>query len=161
MKLYAISDTYQQAIGRALETEEDAEALTRELSTIMDSFAVKAEAVLGYVRNVEADANAYKAEADRMATHFKALQSKIDRLKEYLAHEMRRCNLTELHAGPNELKFVKNPWSVELDLPADELPEKYRRVKVEADKAALATDLKTGIEVCGARLVQTERLRIT
>ena len=47
MKLYAISDTYQQAIGRALETEEDAEALTRELSTIMDGFAVKAEAVLG------------------------------------------------------------------------------------------------------------------
>ena len=161
MRLYEISDTYQQAIGRALETEEDASALTRELSTIMDSFAVKAEAVLGYVRNVEADANAYKAEADRMATHFKALQSKIDRLKEYLAHEMRRCNLTELPAGPNELNFVKNPWSVELDLPADELPEKYRRVKVEADKAALATDLKTGIEVCGARLVQTERLRIT
>ena len=161
MTLYQISDTYQQAIGRALETEEDAEALTRELSAITDSFAVKAEAVLGYVRNVEADANAYKAEMDRLQAHFKALQGKSDRLKEYLSHEMRRCNLTELKAGPNELKFVKNPWSVEVECPTENLPVEYIRTTIAPDKTALATALKAGEQIAGVRLVQGERLRIT
>jgi len=162
MKLYEISDQYQQAISRALDNEVEADALTRDLEIITDSFAVKAEAVVGYLRNIEADATAYKAEADRLTAEGKAIQKKADKLKDYLAHEMRRCNLNEIQAGVNKLKFIKNRWSVEVDCAPDDLPREYQRVSVEADKAALKIALADAfVKIPGVRLIQTERLRIS
>ena len=161
MQLYKIADQYAQAIGRALESEEDAEALTRELEAITDSFAVKAEAVVGFIRNIEADAEAFKVESDRLAARGKALQANSDRLKAYLEHEMRRVGMQEIRAGLNTLKFVKNPWACEVGLPPEALPAKYQRIKIEADKAAIKADLQAGIEVPGCRLIQNERLKIS
>ena len=160
MKLYEISDTYQHAIGRALETEDDAEALTRELEVITDSFAVKAEAVLGFMRGVEAEAEAFKAESDRLAARGKALQGNSDRLKKYLEIEFRRLGLPELKAGLNTLKFQKNPWAVDVEVQPESLPPKYQRVKIEADRIAIKADLQAGVEVPGCRMMQSERFVI-
>ena len=161
MKLYEISDQYQQAISRALDNEADADALTRDLEIITDTFAVKAEAVVGYLRNIEADATAYRAEADRLAAEGKAIQAKADKLKDYLAYEMRRCNLTEIQAGVNKLKFVKNPWSVEVDCDINQLSPEFKRIKEEPDRVALKKALEAGEEINNVRLIQTERLRIS
>jgi hypothetical protein len=158
--LYEISDTYQQAIGRALENEADAEALTRELEVITDSFAVKAEAVLGFMRGVEAEADAFKAESDRLAARGKALQANSDRLRKYLETEFRRLGLPEIKAGLNTLKFQSNPWSVEVAVDPESLPAKYQRVKVEADKTAIKADLQAGVDVPGCRLTQGQRFVI-
>ena len=160
MKLYEISDIYQQAIGRALETEDDAEALTRELEVITDSFAVKSEAVIGFMRGVEAEAAAFKAESARLADRAKSLQNNADRLKGYLETEFRRLGLPELMAGLNTLKFHPNPWAVEVSVEPESLPAKYQRVKVEADRTAIKADLQAGVDVPGCRLIQSERFVI-
>jgi hypothetical protein len=143
-----------------LENEADAEALTRELEVIMDSFAVKAEAVLGFMRGVEAEADAFKAESDRLAARGKALQANSDRLREYLETEFRRLGLPEIKAGLNTLKFQLNPWAVEVAVEPESLPAKYQRVKVEADKTAIKADLQAGVDVPGCRLTQGQRFVI-
>ncbi len=162
--LYKIADDYQRALGMLDDdaTELDAEALTQLLGEVTDSFEGKAANVTAYMRNVAAEADAYEHEAERLTLRGKTLRKRIDALKEYLALEMRRCNLTECNAGLNALKFVKTPWSVEID-PGAELPPEYIRVKPEVrepDKVKIAAALKEGKEIAGARLVQGERLRI-
>lgn len=160
MKLYEIADQYAQAIGRALETEDDAEALTRELETITDSFTVKTEAVVGFLRNVEADADAFEAESARLADRAKTIQARADRLRHYLEQEFRRIGLPEIKAGLATLKLVKNPWAVEVMVPPEALPAKYQRVTVAPDKVALKEALAAGEIIDGARLIQNDRLKI-
>lgn len=161
LQLYKIADQYAQAIGRGLESEADAEALTRELEAITDTFAVKAEAVVGYIRNLDSEAEAFKAESDRLAARGKALQANSERLKKYLEYQMRRIGTPELRAGLNTLKMVKNPWSVDMDVGAEALPGRYQHWKVEADKVAIKAALQAGLEILGCRLTQGERLKIS
>jgi len=74
---------------------------------------------------------------------------------------MRRCNLTEIQAGVNKLKFVKNPWSVEVDCDINQLSPEFKRIKEEPDRVALKKALEAGEEINNVRLIQTERLRIS
>jgi hypothetical protein len=163
--LYKIADDYKTALAFLddVETEPDAEALTQLLSEVTDRFEDKAANVVAYMRNVEAEAEAFKAEAARLAARQKALEKRAENLREYLSVEMRRCNLTECTAGFSSLKFVKNPWTVELDA-GIELPDDYMRFKPvpapEPDKTKIAEALKAGVEIPGARLIQKERLKI-
>ena len=161
--LYKIADEYRSALDLDLDTELDAEALTQLLGEITERFEDKAAAVTAYMRNVEAEAYAYAAEADRLAKHAKALNNRSDSLKDYLALEMRRCNLTECKAGLSQLKFVKNPWHVEIE-PDAHIPDKYMVTpptpQPYPDKKALAEALKAGETIEGVQLKQDERLRI-
>lgn len=163
--LYQIADDYKRALSMLDDdaTEPDAEALTQILGEVVDRFENKAANVVAYIRNVEAEAEAYKAEAARLLAGGKRREKAAAALKEYLAVEMRRCNLDECKAGLADLKFVKTPWAVEMD-PGADLPEEYLRFKPapapEPDKAKIAADLKAGKQIEGVRLVQGERLRI-
>ena len=161
--LYKIADDYSKAIDFDLDTEADAEALTVLLSEIQDRFENKAAAVVAYLRNIDAEGDAYKAEAARLVGEAQKRERRAKALRDYLTLEMRRCNLVECKAGLASLKFVNNPWRVELD-PGVELPEDFLRRKPapapEPDKTKIAEALKAGTDIPGARLVQDERLKI-
>lgn len=163
--LYKIADDYNRALSMLDEDaeERDAEALTELLGEVTDRFETKAANVTAYIRNIEAEAEAYKAEATRLEARQKQLEKRSKNLREYLSLEMRRCNLTECVAGFSTLKFVKTTWSVDLD-PGVQLPDEYLRFKPapapEPDKVKIAQDLKAGIQIEGARLIQGERLKI-
>jgi hypothetical protein len=162
--LYEIADDYARALDIDIDSEVDAEALTILLGEITDRFENKAAAVVAYIRNVSAEAKAFSDEAERHAKKAAALKRRADSLESYLELEMRRCNLTECKAGLASLKFVKNPWSVEIDAGAT-LPAEYMRQPPTPppapDKKLLADELKAGKIIDGARLVQKERLKIS
>lgn len=162
--LYEIADDYRRALDFDIDSEVDAEALTALLGEITDRFENKAAAVVAYIRNISGEAKAFKDESARLAAKGVALERRAASLESYLEHEMRRCNLIECKAGIASLKFVKNPWSVEID-PGVTLPPEYMRQPPTPppapDKKLLAEDLKAGKVIEGARLVQKERLKIS
>lgn len=159
MNLYEIGAEYQKALTLSVESPDDAQALICLLDEVEGLFEAKAANVVAYARNLEAESGAYKAEAKRLAERAAAFQAKADMLKRYIENQMRACGMIELKAGFFDLKFVKNPWAVEIEEGA-EIPEEYIRVKREPDKTKLAEALKAGWQIEGVRLTQTERLRI-
>jgi hypothetical protein len=162
--LYQIADDYKKALDFDLDTELDANALVELLGEITDRFELKAANVTAYLRNISAEKEAFEAESARLSEKAKAMDRRIEALKGYLSTEMRRCNLTECNAGLNKLKFVKNPWHVEIT-PGAIIPGRYMvqpPIPVPyPDKKALADALKSGEKIGGVQLKQDERLKIS
>jgi len=162
--LYQIGEDYARALDFDIDSEQDADALTALLGEIADRFEVKAANVTAYMRNIEAEAEAHAKEAQRHSDIARALTKRYAALKTYLEIEMRRCNMTECKAGLDKLKFVKNPWAVEIS-PDATIPEEFLRRKPapppEPDKPKLREALEAGRQIEGIRLVQTERLKIS
>jgi hypothetical protein len=158
--LYEISQQYRDVLNWDIENEPDAAALCDLLGEIEERFEKKAGAVIAFVRNIDAEAEAFRTEEKRLAEIRKHLERKSERLREYLDFEMRRCDFVELDAGLAKLKYVKTPWSVEVADGA-EIPQEYLRVKIEADKTKLKEAMQAGEQFEGVRLVQGERLRIS
>lgn len=63
-----------------------------------------------------------------------------------------------------ETPRVKGYWrkseSVTIDVPAQELPEEYLRIKAEPDKTSIGAALKKGISIPGASIVVNNNLII-
>lgn len=162
--LYEIADDYKKALDFDIDNEIDSMALTELLSEVADRFEVKAGHVVDYMRSVEAEIDAYRKEEERLACRRETLKRRYDSLKEYLTYEMHRCEILECNAGLSKLKFIKNPWSVDIDANAI-IPDNYMRHPAapppSPDKSKIADALKAGIQIDGVRLVQSERLKIS
>lgn len=159
--LYEIGAEYRNVLTWDIDNEPDAEALCQLLGEIEGRFEDKATAVVAFIRNVDAEAEAYKKEEDRLREHRARLETRSANLKKYLEIEMRGCGFDEMKAGLARLKFVKNPWSVDIE-PGADIPNQYLRFRdPEPDRKALKEALENGVEIEGVRLTQSERLRIT
>ncbi|MBE2186701.1 MAG: siphovirus Gp157 family protein [Rhodothermales bacterium] len=111
-----------------------------------DLLRMEAEKVTGYVavyRRLSATADAYKAEADRLAAHAKAAQRSADALKERLLYAMLQRGETE-HVTPLGKVAVRfaSTRPVVLRVEPQDLPDAFRVERVDADKRALADALK-------------------
>lgn len=162
--LYQISNDYKKVLEwiEDVEGEPDANALTELLNEVQERFEQKAGAVVAYIKGAEAEAQAFRQEAERLEAHAARVERRVNAMKEYLAMEMRKVGLPEVDAGIAKVKFVKNPWAVDLIGP---VPDEYLRQRPapppEPDKAKIAEALKAGVQLDFARLTQGERLKIS
>lgn len=121
-----------------------------QLDNLMMERSEKIESVALWVKNLESDAAAYKAEKEAFAQREKQASEKAKRLKEWLA---RVCEGEKFSTSKCAVSFRKSE-SVEI-LSADDIPEEYLRVKMtsEPDKVAIKEAIKSGIEIVGCQLV--------
>lgn len=112
------------------------------------------------VRSIDSQADAVKAEEERLAARRKALIGSRDRLKKYMQDAMEKVGLSKVSDPIFSVSIQANAPSVQLDVPPDQLPLRYRRVTVEANKSAIAEDLKAGVDLGFARLEKSRSLRI-
>lgn len=111
-----------------------------------------------WIKNQMSDAAALKAEIENMQARLKALNTKIEsstrRYQEYLNGEK--------VSTPKLAVTYRKAEAVEVDVPVDELPAQYQRIKtaVEPDKTALKAALKAGEEIAGCHLVTRQSMSI-
>lgn len=160
MTLYEIGADWNRVMDFELENEGDQEAFLSLLDEVEGAFVEKAERVCMVMKNVEAEAEAFKAEEARLAGRRKALENKADRLKSYLAGTMKAMGLPEQKTPLFSLKFQKNPPAVEVLDPAAIPADYWRQPEPVLDRALVKKALAEGYEIPGARLVQGESLRI-
>ncbi|WP_314046553.1 siphovirus Gp157 family protein [uncultured Granulicatella sp.] len=156
MNLYELSVAFQEVQNMEL----DPEVMKDTLDSIEDAIENKAENIAKLVRNLESDVSAYKEEEDRLKTKRQAMENKVKWLKTYLEDNMKLTGKTKFKSGMFNFSIQKNPVSVNI---TDEniLPEDYLIPQPpKVDKTSLKEALKSGIEVPGAELKQTEGLRI-
>ena len=155
MKLYELSNQMRglQALMDDPETELD---LADTLDALEGDLQVKAEGLLSYVSNLGSDVEAINTEIKRLTVRKKVITNKQDSLREYLRHNMDIGGIDKITCPLFTITLRKATQAVQV-ADMDALPEKYRRITVSADKAAIKSDLKAGKEIPGCSMVDGKR----
>lgn len=117
----------------------------------------KIENALLYIKNLRADAAAYKAEAKSFQDKEKAAESKIKSLKSLVSYAL------DGERFKTERVTASYRKSVSVDIVAPEMvPDAYIRTKVETspDKTAIKQAIQSGNAVPGCELVEKQNLQI-
>lgn len=116
----------------------------------------KIENVALWIKNLRADAEAYKAEAQAFVDRKKAAERKIESLTRLLEITLRG---RKFKAERVQIGYRKSD-SVQIDKDA-KLPDEYLRFREpEPDKAALKKALKDGVEIKGAWLEEKLNMQV-
>ena len=152
-----ILDCVDEETGEILDTER-LDALQMERET-------KLEGVALWIKDLRAEADAVKAEADKLTARKKALDNKIDGIKAWLLGALAgeklktaRCNVYQTHSQkvsvPDEAGLISY-------LSKTDSPELFLRYKdPELKKDEIKKALKLGIVIPGATLEETESVVI-
>ena len=126
-----------------------------ELEMARDS---KLESVALFVKSLESDAAAMRAEERRLAERRSVKERKAERLRGYIARSMEAFGDSKLETPRVELGFRKSQV-VEIE-DGSLIPPAYRKVSAVPDKAAIKKAIKAGEAVEGAALVERRNLQI-
>lgn len=116
----------------------------------------KIEQLCLWIKNLKADAAAYKAEKDSFAKKQKAAENKAESIKNYiqsaLAGEKFKTNRVTISYRKSEQVECQDITLVDKD---------YLRFKdPELDKAKVKAALKNGTEVAGCQLIEKQNMQI-
>lgn len=114
------------------------------LDVLLDARDDKVSAYVALIRNNDATAAAFKAETDRLDARRRAHENSAKRLKERLLASMiaRGEAVHETPIGRVRVQHAGRRAVVLRIADAADLPERFRSVRVEADRAALAAAIE-------------------
>jgi len=103
----------------------------------------------------------FKAEEQRLAAIRKAMESKVDRLQEYIKQSMTRLGIDEITTGTFKITLSNSIGSVEVT-DEERIPAcfKVTQTLVTVRKTEIREAIKSGIDVPGAVIVPGKTLRI-
>lgn len=120
-------------------------------------YETKVENYIKVMKNLEADVEARKNEIKRLTELNKADEKKKEHLKDTLSASMMLTGHERVDTPLFKVSFRKSQ-AVEVDEAV--LPEAYKVATWKADKKRLKEDLKNGLEIIGASLVERKNLSI-
>ncbi|EAC6074999.1 hypothetical protein D6O82_13290, partial [Listeria monocytogenes] len=115
--------------------------------------------IVKLIKSLAADAEMAGIEAKRLLKRKQALENNVQNLKNYLQTEMERMEIRKINSTLFTIQIQKNPPSVEIVEEAL-LKSFFLLQEPKIDKKRIAEILKSGEEVKGARLVESESIRI-
>ena len=162
MTLYELTTEYEALLAEYEAAEDDerrAEVLDM-IDTLQDDIGDKGEAYARVLRNLSAQRDAYKAEADRLTRKAKASEKAMEGLKAQLLSAMQRVGANKLETSIGKWSVRTNPWSVEV-MDVDAVPAEYHVPQPDKiDKAAMIREHKATGEVFeGAEFKQEQGIR--
>ena len=138
---------------------------TARLDALQMEREAKLEGVALWVKDLKAEAEAIKAEADKLTARKKALDSKIDSIKAWLAAALNgeklktpRCNVYQTHS---QKLAVADEGKLISFLQTLKEPERFLRFKEpELRREEIKKALKDDMHIPGASLEETESVVI-
>ena len=140
-----------------LELDEETKLDTLDSIDWQTDYEEKVENYIKVIKNIESDVEARKAEIKRLTELNKADEKKKDHLKETLSTSMQLTGHERVDTPLFKVSFRKSQ-AVEVDELV--LPESYKVATWKPDKKRLKEDLKNGLEIVGASLVERKNLNI-
>jgi len=163
MKLYELTNAYTSALDLFTDPEQsfNADLIADTLESIELDFDDKVINTAKVIKSMQAEADAIKAAIAPMLARQKAIEDRIDGIKEYLLHNMQEVGK----------KQVKSPWltvNVQASPKAlnvfdeSKIPNDFKHevVTIQTDKALIKSLIIAGTPVAGCEVVQSEHLRI-
>lgn len=140
-----------------LELDEETKLDTLDSIDWETEYETKVENYIKVMKNLEADVEARKNEIKRLMALNKADEKKKEHLKDTLSASMSLTGHERVDTPLFKVSFRKSQ-AVEVDEAV--LPEAYKVATWKADKNRLKEDLKNGLEIIGASLVERKNLSI-
>lgn len=165
MKLYELTNELQDLI-EMLEEEPENEAIKETIATLLLDLDDKAEDYVHVIRQLEADAEAAKAEKLRLAKKQSAAENAAKRMRDYLKDAMVLTGRTKIKRPTCSIS-VSTRWETVIDVDVKDIPEEFQKVTIEPRKQEIGKWLRaydpdkegTNVEFCDwAHLEQTESL---
>lgn len=157
MTLYEMTSAAMQ-LYEMLQAEEIDEQTVRDTLEAIGTDE-KLETYCKLIRQYDADAEAYKAEKERLAQKQKAAENAAQRMKDAVQQYMDAADLKKTDAGLFKVSIAETQ-SVEID-DETKLPDVFLIPQpARIDKAGLRTVLKDGGKIEGAHLKTNRSVRI-
>lgn len=164
MKLYEIDAEIRFFLDRLYaEADEDGvvsdDAFER-LEELKEERQTKLENVALYFKELQAEADAIKAEAEKLSKRAKTAQARADNIKAYLSNSMQKNGETEVETARCRITFRKSEKVV---VDEAKLSKEYMVEKVEwtPDKKKLKELLKNGTQIDGATIQVNQNIQIS
>lgn len=157
---HAISEAFEQAIDPETGELIDEEAWAKLEALQMDR-EQKLENVALWVKDLNAEAAAIKAEEDALKRRRQSTEKKADSLRGYLSYALNGAE--KFKTSKVAISWRRSETAELLDgVDPVSLPLEYQRVKVavEPDKAKLKEALKAGKTIEGVELVERQNIQI-
>lgn len=163
LSLYELSANYLQALDFLTDPEMDLpiETVNGTLEALGGELEDKAINVAKFFRNMEATADAIKVAEANMAKRRKALENRVQWLKNYIKGNMEDCGISNIECPHFKLSIQKNPAVVNI-LDEDAIPAQFKEAVIswKIDKTAIKDAIKSGSIVPGTELINGTRLAI-
>lgn len=165
LRLYEITDRFLTALEALPDSGLDEVTIFDTLESIEGELVEKGRNVAAYCLNLEAECDAVEAMAAKLKDRAKIARSRTDSLRQYLFVQMQRAGITEIKAidGTFSAKIKNNPPSVDCYAP-EFIPPEFMKVPEPPPpspiKSAIKDAIKSGVDVPGCRLTQSQRLDI-
>lgn len=146
-----------QAILECLDAETGEIIDAEKLNALFMEKNQKIENIALWIKNLQADALAYKAEKDAFAARQKAAESKVESLKAWLVSALGGQKFSTAKCA---VSFRKSE-AVQVD-DVNSIPAEWTRIKttIEPDKTAIKAAIKAGQEITGCKLVENTNISI-
>lgn len=163
-KLYEITGDLL-TLQEMLEDSVEDQALTDTLEAVQGEYEVKLEAYCKVIKNLEADVDALKAEADRLNSKRAVLSANIDRLKKAMFDSMKATNTPKVKGTLFTVAIQKNGGKIPVitapDASTAKLPDELVIYTEKPNLDAIREALEAGKSVEGFSLGERgESLRI-
>jgi hypothetical protein len=165
LSLYQLSSDYLQALDFLTDPEMDCplEIINDTLEGLSGVFEDKAVNVAKFLRNMEVAVDAIKTAEDSMAKRRKALETRVQWLKDYLKSSMEATGIRTIECPYFKLSIAGNPAALDL-YDSHAVPGEYRHTETVTteyvDRAAIKAALANGQLIPGARLIKGSHLVI-
>lgn len=136
------------------------EQLRQSLDNLNMKFVDKVTNIVKFIKNLEAQRDAVACEAKRLSDRKKAIDNRIDWLKNYVKTAMQATQSEKIKYALFTIYVGQSQPSVEV-LNIDELEEQFIKIKKEVDKTKILEQVKsTGVIPAGVNIVQGTHLVI-
>lgn len=157
MNLYQITQSTQQLLEMLSEGEIPEDVYKDTVDSLGAENAI--DDVVKAIRNKQAEAEAFKVEADRLNEKKQAAEKAVDSMKKLLLDYLRATDQKKTGTG---LFTVSRRSSKSCEFTDEtKIPEQYLIPQpAKIDKKAILAELKEGKEIAGARLKESESIMI-
>lgn len=160
MNIYQLSQAKLDVLNAIEEGEITAEQAFDTLESIDESLEEKYDGYASIDRSLSADEDALDAEIKRLKARKDAVTNARKRLRENVLNSLEALDMKKIKTNRFTISTMQRKKYVVTDEEA--LPAKYRKREFieKIDKKLIDEDLKAGVEVEGATVVQEKSLQI-
>lgn len=127
-------------------SEEESNRIAEEILEVYleneGNFKEKLNNCVRYIHELEGLSKIRKEEAKRLSELAKSSEQRATRLREYIGAHLLKIGRNNIELSNSRLNLRRKQPELILNCEVEELPEMYKRIKVEADRIALRKALK-------------------
>ncbi|MCR3759199.1 siphovirus Gp157 family protein [Clostridium felsineum] len=159
MQLYKLAENYKNLLELLEDETIPQDIIQKSLAEVGGNIEDKAENIAKLIKSLDADAKALKEESKRLSDRQHAMENRSKSLRKYLEDNLKILNKDKVKTKLFTIAMQKNAPVMKV-LDKDKIPENYFIVTKEIQRTEILKALKKGEKVPGAKLQQSESLRI-